>query len=44
MGICLAAIMTCVRLKLRGNAQKQVVGGGESRKITIPLKNRPVHT
>lgn len=32
MGICLAAIMTCVRLKLRGNAEKQVVGGGGNQK------------
>jgi hypothetical protein len=43
MGICLAAIM-CVGLKLRGNAEKRVVDGGGIKKITIPLKNRPVHT
>lgn len=32
MGICLAAIMTCVRLRLRGNAEKQVVDGGGNQK------------
>ena len=42
----LAAIMACMGLKLRGNAEKEkkikVVGGNQ--KITIPSQNRLVHT
>ena len=33
MGICLAAIMTCVGLRLRGNAEKEKIVGGIKKKL-----------
>ena len=40
----LAAIMACMGLKLRGNAEKKKSRGGGIKKVTIPSQNRPVHT
>ena len=42
----LAAIMACMGLKLRGNAEKKKKKsrGGGIKKVTIPSQNRPVHT
>lgn len=41
----LAEIMACTGLKLRVTQREKEKGrGGNQKKITIPLKNRPVHT